>query len=143
MFFIEDREALTDDNASLFNSSDSGSGFPEKKKTRKRLYGYLKWEKEASRIDRQASLGEALRKLFDRFGYTDRIREQQAVIIWKDTVGKEIAAATEAVGIKRGVLRVKVQDPVWRNELTYLREEIRSKLNRAIGYTVVSDIKFS
>lgn len=135
---------MTESDASLFKLfSDTGSGDQGKSTAKKRLHGYLKWESDAPRNQRQVTLGEAVRNLFDHFGYTDRIREQQAVIIWEDTVGEEIKSATEVVSIKRGLLRVKVADPVWRNELTYLKEEIRSKLNKAVGYSVVSDIKFS
>ena len=83
-----------------------------------------------------------IQQLFDHFGYTRRVNEQKAVIIWDMVVGSEIAEVTEAKSIRNGILRVSVSDPAWRYELTYLKEDICHKINREIGHSVVSDIKF-
>jgi len=113
-----------------------------KKKT-KRLFGYRKWESEAPRVASTSSVGSLINRLFANMGVSDRVMEQQAVIQWPDIVGKEISTFTAAKAIKNGILRVHVENASWRQELTYMKDEICTKINRKIGYLVVKDIKFS
>ncbi len=110
---------------------------------RRKLRGYRKFESEAPRLSRSVSAGGAIGSLVKHFGYAERILEQKAVILWPSVVGETIAEVAKARAIKRGVLRVDVSDPTWRQELAYLKGEIRTKLNRAIGRNVVLDIRFS
>jgi len=88
-------------------------------------------------------IGSLIGEMLDGLGITCRVKESRALLIWRDVVGDVIGDVTEPRSIRRGVLRVKVRDPVWRNELTYLKDEIIDKLNRSIGEKVVSDVKFS
>ncbi|MBM3326079.1 MAG: DUF721 domain-containing protein [Calditrichaeota bacterium] len=101
------------------------------------------WEKTAERHNLDISLGDALSRLFLALGLEAQLTEQKAVFIWKDTVGAQIASISEALTIKNGILKVSVQNQAWRNELSYLEAEIRSKLNAVIGSNVVKRIKFS
>ena len=94
------------------------------------------------RLDKSSTLGTVVRRLIEQMGATDRIREQRAVQIWAETVGERIAGVARAESISQGKLMIKVSDPAWRNELHYLKDEIRKQLNERLGETVVSDIVF-
>ena len=61
---------------------------------------------------------------------------------WPEAVGETIAAKTKAQKIKDGILTIKVEDSVWRNELVYLRMDFRKKINEKIGKEIIKDIKF-
>ena len=89
------------------------------------------------------SAGGAIGSLVKLLGCGERIREQKAIILWDSVVGERIAEVARAKAIRRGVLRVEVSDSTWRQELAYLKEDIRAKLNEAVGENVVLDIKFS
>lgn len=108
-----------------------------------KLYGYLEWEKNQKRQRKIESLEDALDHLVNRLGIDNRIREQQAAIIWPDVVGDQIASVARADSINKGVLRVKVIDAVWRTELNYRKEHLKTLLNKALGQKVVLDIRFS
>jgi predicted nucleic acid-binding Zn ribbon protein len=68
--------------------------------------------------------------------------EHQAFHKWRDVVGEKIAAVTEPEKIVSGVLYVRVQDHVWRNELMMMSEELVEKYRALMGETVVKKIRF-
>lgn len=49
---------------------------------------------------------------------------------WSEAVGETIAKAATPVYSKNGVLMVKVEDPVWRFELTRRKEELLECVNK-------------
>ena len=108
----------------------------------KRLRGYLKWVNELPRQRDSVTLAAAVSEFTEKLNYQDRIYEQNAVFIWRDVVGKQISKVTTPDTIRNGILKVKVSKATWRNELQYQKDEIRRKLNSAIGKPIVADIKF-
>ncbi|MBT3231335.1 MAG: DUF721 domain-containing protein [Calditrichaeota bacterium] len=125
-----------DTSKSLFRFSKE-----EKQEKTKKRYGYITWEKEAPRISNTRTIGSTFSKLFQHMGMSERIVEQQAVIIWPEVVGKHIANASEAISIKDGILTISVKNPSWKTELKYMKKDICKKLNKTLGRLVVSDIK--
>lgn len=115
----------------------------KKDKKKARLWGYKEWVSEVPRSRSSTSVGSAIRQLLARLGMLDRLKEQEAVIIWAEVVDEEIAQVTVPKSIQNGILRVSVSDASWRNELLYRKEEIRARLNEELGSSVVEDIKFS
>lgn len=85
--------------------------------------------------------GEVLANTLSRMGLSDQGRRLKIYQAWADAVGPEIAARTEAGAFTRGVLIVKASSPAWQNELTFLRDEIIRRLNRALGSKVVRELK--
>ncbi|HHE47167.1 MAG TPA: DUF721 domain-containing protein [Bacteroidetes bacterium] len=109
---------------------------------KKRLHGYLKWEREIPRQMKSSDVGSLVSRLMGELGYAERLAEQGAITKWEEVVGEKIAAEAEPRSIKNGVLKVKVKSPAWRQELTFLKDKILGRLNDKIGRTVVSDIRF-
>ncbi len=116
---------------------------PKKNPSKKRLEGFFKWEKETPRVEREQRLGTALGCLVEAMGYSERLSEQKAVEIWPEVVGSLIADVSHAESISHGTLKVSVQSPSWKQELAYMSEQIRVKLNQALGRELVSKIRFS
>ncbi len=114
----------------------------KRNKVKKRLHGYLKWTLELPRQSKAVSLSAAIDDITNHLGYQTRINEQVAVLNWDNVVGEQIAKVTSAKSIEQGILVVKVDNPAWRCELTYMKEDIRKKLNLFIGRPVVVEIKF-
>ena len=71
------------------------------------------------------------------------IKEQKAVKLWKRVAGKTIGDKTKPLGINQGVLRIKVKDNIWKQELYFLKEELKERLNKALGEDIIKNIKFS
>lgn len=62
--------------------------------------------------------------------------------VWSKVVGHTLADKTEPLSIRDDVLLVKVSDPSWAHELTYLKEEMLDNLNRAMKGKPIRDIRF-
>ena len=114
---------------------------PKKPINQKRLTGYLKWVKELPHRKDSIPLSSAIDDFTSKLGYQKTIKSQRAIILWDEVVGKEIIKVTSPISINNGILRVKVKNAVWRNELSYQKEVIRRKLNDAVGEPVVADIR--
>ena len=70
------------------------------------------------------------------------IRRARAMAAWPEVVGPQLADKTEAIGIREDVLIVKVQDPAWAHELSYLKEDLIERLKRRMRGTPPKDIRF-
>jgi hypothetical protein len=60
---------------------------------------------------------------------------------WDGIVGQDIAEHAQPTSLRRGVLRVRTDSPVWATELTYLSEEIRRRVNERLGRDEVTVVK--
>lgn len=62
--------------------------------------------------------------------------------VWDEVVGPAISKNAHPSWIKNGRLRVRVYDPIWRQELEFVEEDIRDKLNNKLGRKAVEKIEF-
>ena len=62
--------------------------------------------------------------------------------VWEEAVGRAVAKNAWPSWIKNGRLIVKVSDPIWLQELKFVEEDIRKKLNRRLGRAAVEKIEF-
>lgn len=75
-------------------------------------------------------------------GISARIEQEKALIYWKEAVGETVARRAKAKSFKGGILFVTVQDSVWMQELSLLKEKIIDKLNSILGKSIVKDLVF-
>jgi predicted nucleic acid-binding Zn ribbon protein len=73
-------------------------------------------------------------------GVKDLRKERFA--FWEEVVGGRISNVAIPVKNKKGVLFVKVQDAVWRFELTRNKDEIIKKINEYLNKNTIKDIVF-
>ena len=89
------------------------------------------------------TLQEILRKAAERNPeFAQALEESEAVKRWPDAVGEVIAKHAEAVSVRAGVLRVRVDHPIWRSELQFRKRQILEKLNAGLTRKI-EDIFFS
>ena len=55
---------------------------------------------------------------------------------------KAVSAVTKAEKVESGTLIVRVDTPVWRQELHMQKEEILKKINKKIGTKAIRKIRF-
>lgn len=60
---------------------------------------------------------------------------------WRELVGDTIADHAEPTSLKKGVLRVRADSPVWATEVGYLSEEIRARVNGLAGKAIVTEVR--
>jgi len=88
-------------------------------------------------------IGNVFSQLFRDLGIDKAIQQNQAVSRWADIVGERIAQISTADRIENGVLYVKVNSPVWRNELVFMKGNLINSVNDALAKNIVKDIKFT
>ena len=49
---------------------------------------------------------------------------------WDKTVGKPISKNTEIISFKKGTIKIKVSNPIWRNELSFQKQDLLDKLKK-------------
>ena len=82
---------------------------------------------------RAARAGDLVDGLLAGWGLDQRLHQYQALLIWDDVVGPQIAARTKPEKIRDGVLEVSVDQPTWMQQLQLLKPQILAKLNAQLG----------
>lgn len=62
--------------------------------------------------------------------------------IWEKTLGQSIARNAKVSAFKEKLLIVEVSDSTWLYQLQFLKEEMKQKLNQALGKDAIEEIKF-
>lgn len=88
-----------------------------------------------------ANAGDTLMTALGQLGLTDQVRRIMICQLWSRVVGKQTASHTEPDAFTRGSLRVKASSASWQNELTFLKGEIRQRLNAVLGGNIVKEIR--
>jgi predicted nucleic acid-binding Zn ribbon protein len=86
-------------------------------------------------------LVEILEPVMRRAGIDAGVESGRVWSAWEQIVGRDIADHAEPTSLRKGVLRVRTDSPVWATELTYLSEEIVSRVNETLGGDVVAAVK--
>ena len=61
---------------------------------------------------------------------------------WNKIVGKTISKNTEIAGIKNGKITIKTSNPIWRNELTFQKEDLLNRLKKEEPEINIKEIEF-
>ena len=83
----------------------------------------------------------ALHPYHNRGGLDRAVRQNKALFLWSDVVGKSVAKNCTPEGVKQGVLIVRASTPVWRNEIAIKKKEIIEKLNKKLGKETIKDMR--
>ena len=61
---------------------------------------------------------------------------------WNKIVGKTISKKTEIASIKNGKIIIKTSNPIWRNELTFQKEDLLNRLKKEEPEINIKEIEF-
>ncbi len=62
--------------------------------------------------------------------------------VWDEVVGPAIARNAQPLSVRKKKLKVIVPDPIWFQELQFMEQNIREKLNEKLGRQAVEKIDF-
>jgi predicted nucleic acid-binding Zn ribbon protein len=62
--------------------------------------------------------------------------------VWDEAVGPGIAGHARPSWVRKGLLRVEVSDPIWLQELEFVSEDIRDRLNEKLGGKRIKRLEF-
>ena len=71
-----------------------------------------------------------------------RIEDCEVFEIWDDVVGENISIRTAPLAFRKGCLKITVSDHGWLQQLQFMKEEIKEKLNKKLGRDLVESIYF-
>ena len=87
------------------------------------------------------TLGHAIFQFIRSQGFEKRLKQADVIRMWKEIVGETIAEKAKPERLSDGVLFVRVDDAAWRNELVYLSDDLKNKINGKVGLDIVKIIK--
>ncbi|MCB0794142.1 MAG: DUF721 domain-containing protein [Flavobacteriales bacterium] len=93
-----------------------------------------------SKRSNELSLGEAIQDMVRELGLQERLDAAEVVTIYDEVVGPLIARHTRRVALKRGTLIIEVDSSPLRQEISYLKEDIRSRINERMKRQVVTSV---
>jgi hypothetical protein len=85
---------------------------------------------------------DVIDNLFTRSALPINLGDARIWKIWDRVVGKEVAEHARPSTINKGILLVKVTDSVWVQELEFMAEAIKHKLNSRLQTDTVRKIRF-
>ncbi len=62
--------------------------------------------------------------------------------LWDGLVGEAIAKNAQPAAFKGKLLLVHVTSSTWMHQLQFMKEEIKAKVNNALGKNLIKEIKF-
>jgi predicted nucleic acid-binding Zn ribbon protein len=87
-------------------------------------------------------IGAIVDELLSDRGYLVRCKELNVVRAWPSIVGDQLAKVTECSRADQGVLFVRVSSAAWRQEISFMKQLLLSKIRMETGCTTITDIVF-
>jgi len=87
-----------------------------------------------------AVVGEVLETLLQRLDPEQELRAYRVWSIWAQEVGATIARRAQPSHVRNGVLVVTVATHAWLQELQFMKDTLRERLNTRLGAPVIRDI---
>ena len=90
-----------------------------------------------------AALDKLIPQVMKGLGLEKRLYESQVFFQWAHIVGTDIASHAHPVSLKKGLLIIAVDHPIWLQELSrYHKPMLLQKIHSAIGKQAVRDLIF-
>jgi hypothetical protein len=93
--------------------------------------------------NRLQSIGEILFKALKRRGMAAKLEENALLKFWPKAVGPQIASQTQPDCLRAGTLFIKTTSSVWVQQLHFIKDDIRVKMNELSGKEAIKEIRFS
>jgi len=84
--------------------------------------------------------GSIAEDLFSSGGYTEKLKQYRAWQVWEQVVGPQIASHARPLRIRDGILEVRVDQPIWMQQLRMMAPQILQKLNAALGEELIREL---
>ena len=89
----------------------------------------------------QVTLGEAIHQLLEAFDLAEGYAEWQALSEWRRILPEALQRRITALSIQSGVLSIRTDSAVLRNELDMKKSKIKERLNQAAGRAVIRVVR--
>jgi predicted nucleic acid-binding Zn ribbon protein len=99
--------------------------------------------RKRARLKPLQPIGDILLTVLKKRGMAAKLEENALCKFWPRAVGAQIASQTQPDALRAGTLFVRTTSSIWVQQLHFLKEDIRGKLNGLAGTTAVKDIIFT
>ncbi|HJO40821.1 MAG: hypothetical protein CL432_07465 [Acidimicrobiaceae bacterium] len=86
-------------------------------------------------------LRSVLEQLLKDFGTPDITTVTSIIDQWEEIVGSDLATKISAVAISGSELIVRVDDPAWASQISWLENQLLDKITRLIGEEKITSIR--
>ncbi|HQK97408.1 MAG TPA: DUF721 domain-containing protein [Bacteroidia bacterium] len=86
------------------------------------------------------SLGELIHELINAYRLKDGLTRAKIDQVWEKVMDKAIVSRTSELRFEKGVLSIKLNSAVLRNELEYKKADIIHAVNKEIGEDLVKEV---
>lgn len=87
-------------------------------------------------------LNSILNTFLSSKGYLSSCKEYSVISHWKEIVGDSVAAVSYCENVENGILYVRVLSSSWRQELSFLKKDIISKIGTFTDCHTITEIVF-
>jgi len=85
-------------------------------------------------------LGDALKDVYSEYKLDGELENIEIKNIWDNMMGKAISNNTSYIKLMDGVLLIKLNSPVLKQELSFAKEKIKSHINSMLGKEAVKQV---
>ena len=99
-------------------------------------------KKKRKNIDEFEHLGSIIHKVLGTYGNEFDSELIKVWSLWESVVGEAIAKNARPAAFKGKLLLVHVTSSTWTHQLQFLKKDIITKINDALGKELVEEIRF-
>jgi predicted nucleic acid-binding Zn ribbon protein len=92
------------------------------------------------RLKQAQSVNSLLKEMLDKPGLGEQITRHQAWLVWDKIVGSQIAARARPLRLRKGVLEIAVDHPVWMQQLQMMKTQILAKIQEQVPKAGITDL---
>jgi hypothetical protein len=92
------------------------------------------------RLQQAQSVNTLLKEMLTKPGLGQQITRHQAWLVWDKIVGNQIAARARPLRLRKGVLEIAVDHPVWMQQLQMMKPQILVKIQEQIPKAGITDL---
>lgn len=86
------------------------------------------------------NIRELIDQILDQLQIKGKLKEVEAIRVWKDMMGKTVARQLRDVTIHRRVMFIKLNSSIVRAELNMMKSAMIKAVNDRVGASVIDDM---
>ena len=98
--------------------------------------------RDKERSEKGMGIDQVIDRLLKAYQLDGRMREMDIISAWEEMMGKAVANRTDRLSIHAGVLHIKLNSSVMRDELLHGKQVIIERVNQKAGEELIRDVWF-
>ena len=86
------------------------------------------------------TIGKLLGTTLSELGVEEKLKECKAMLAWEKVAKPPLDHHAKPLRMRRGRLELAVPSPIWRTQLSFLKEDMKRRINSCVGSDVVREI---